>query len=135
MTRNTCSLDHFSGFEYTQIMMHSDSRRINRLLAVFLIFTIMSMVIGGCISTDPLYGKWIEPNSGVQMEIKNNGEILTTLHGTTFTLNYTLEVPDVMILAGSKDGSVPDQRVIYAATKDTLTLTVDGVNTVFEREK
>lgn len=116
-------------------MMHSDFRPFKQLLVVFLILTIMSTVLGGCISTDPLYGKWIEPNSGVQMEIKNNGEILTTLHGTTFTLNYTLEVPDVMILAGSKDGSVPDQRVTYAATKDTLTLTVDGVNTVFEREK
>lgn len=116
-------------------MKHPGFLQLNRLLVTLMIFSILGTVLSACGSTDPLYGTWVEPISGVQMEIKNNGEIKTTLHGTTFTMNYTLEVPDVMIIAGSKDGSVPEQKVIYAATKDTLTLTVDGVNTVFERQK
>jgi hypothetical protein len=116
-------------------MKHRSFQQWNRLLALLMILSIMVTALSACISTDPLYGTWVEPNSGVQMEIKNNGEIKTTLRGTTFTMKYTLEVPDVMILAGSKDGSVPEQKVTYVATKDTLTLTVDGVNTVFERQK
>jgi len=106
-----------------------------RLLALIVILAIGMTGLSACSGSDPLYGTWIEPNSGVQLEIKSNGEILTTLNGSTFTMKYTLEVPDVLILQGSKDESVPEQRITYAATKDTLTLTVDGVATVFNRAK
>jgi len=106
-----------------------------RFLAFIGIMLIGLIGLSGCGGGDPLYGTWVEPNSGVQIEIKPNGEMLTTLNGSTFTMHYTLEVPDVLILAGSKDGSVPEQRVTYAATDENLTLTVDGVATIFNRVK
>lgn len=106
-----------------------------RIFAIFGILILVLLMLSACSGGDPLYGTWVEPNSGVQLEIKSNGDILTTLNGTTFTMKYTLEVPDVLILKASKDGSVPDQRVTYLATKDNLTLTVDGVNTIFDRVK
>ena len=116
-------------------MGNPENHHPKKILAVLLTLTLMAAVLTTCASRDPLYGQWIEPNSGVTLEIKNNGEILITLKSTQFTLNYSLEVPDVMILAGSKDGSVPEQRLTYLATKDTLTVIVNGVSTVFEREK
>jgi len=106
-----------------------------RLLAIIGVVLIGLTVLSACGGGDPLYGTWVEPNSGVQIEIKSNGDMLTTLNGTIFTMQYKLEVPDVLILAGSKDGSVPEQRVTYAATEDNLTLTVDGVATIFNRVK
>ena len=106
-----------------------------RIFAIFGILILVLLMLSACSGGDPLYGTWVEPNSGVQLEIKSNGDILTTLNGTTFTMKYKLEVPDVLILQASKDGSVPDQRVTYLATKDNLTLTVDGVNTIFDRVK
>gem|GEM_PF-543262 len=106
-----------------------------RIFAIFGILILVLLMLSACSGGDPLYGTWVEPNSGVQLEIKSNGDILTTLNGTTFTMKYTLEVPDVLILKASKDGSVPDQRVTYLATKDNLTLTVDGENTIFDRVK
>lgn len=111
------------------------SDNLTRLLTIAGVLTLILFTLSACGSTDPLYGKWVEPNSGTELEIKDNGDILTTLNGATFTLKYTLEVPDVLILQASKDGSVPDQRLTYLATEDQLTLTVDGVGTIFERVK
>lgn len=106
-----------------------------RILAIIGILILILLLLSACSGGDPLYGTWEEPISKVQLEIKSNGDILTTLNGTTFTMKYKLEVPDVLILQASKDGSVPDQRITYLATKDNLTLTVDGVNTIFDRVK
>ena len=108
------------------------SRKWMRVIAILTLFTLL---LSACGSADPLYGKWIEPNSGVQIEIKNNGDFLLTMNGRTFTLKYTLEAPNALILAGSKDGSVPDMRLIYTATQDTLTINASGVDTIFKRQK
>lgn len=124
-----------SCFEYTQRMISRDTKSKMRFLAGIVILLIGLTGLSACSGSDPLYGKWEEPNSGVMLEIKNNGQMITTVNGTTVTMQYSLEVPDVLILDGSKDGSVPEQRLTYAATDDQLTLTVDGVSTVFERVK
>ena len=111
------------------------TNHLKNSLSVALILTVMVVALTACGSSDPLYGKWIEPNSGVQIEINNNGKISIALNGSQFTLSYTLEEPNTLILAGSKDGSVPEQRLTYVATDKTLTLSVGGVDTIFEREK
>ena len=116
-------------------MISRDTTSKMRLLAGIVILLIGLTGLSACSGSDPLYGKWEEPNSGVILEIKNNGQMITTVNGTTVTMQYSLVVPDVLILDGSKDGSVPEQRLTYVATADQLTLTEDGVSTVFDRVK
>ena len=91
-------------------------------------------VLSACGSQDPLVGTWREPNSGVVMEINKDGEVSMTLDGASITLNYVTEEPDVFILLGTADGSIPEQRMIYSIKDDQLILTLDGVNTVFFRD-
>lgn len=115
--------------------MISQPTRFSGKFLLLLLCLILPITLTACGSTDPLYGSWLEPNSGVQLEIRNNGEIKLTMNGSSFTLHYTLEVPDKLILAASKDGSVPEIGLTYVATADSLTLTAGGVSTVFTRMK
>lgn len=107
----------------------------SKWLFLAIILLLMLPVVAGCGESDSLYGKWEEPVSGVTMEISDTGELLMTLHGTTFTMSFELEDPNVLILKASEDGSIPDQRMTYLVDADKLTLTVDGVDTVFNRVK
>ena len=93
-----------------------------------------ALVLSACGSRDPLVGTWNEPNSGVVMEINEDGEVSMTLNGASITLNYRTEDPDVFILLGSEDGSIPEQRMTYRIKDERLILTLDGVNTVFFRD-
>ncbi len=101
-------------------------------LLVILLSTVL--LLSACGSRDPLVGNWIEPNSGVVMEINQDGEVSMTLNGASITLNYETEDPDVFILLGSEDGSIPEQRMTYRIKEERLILTLDGVNTVFFRD-
>ncbi len=101
-------------------------------LLVILLSTVL--LLSACGSRDPLVGTWIEPNSGVVMEINQDGEVSMTLNGASITLNYETEDPDVFILLGSEDGSIPEQRMTYRIKEERLILTLDGVNTVFFRD-
>lgn len=86
-----------------------------------------------CVSRDPLLGTWQEPNSGVMMELGSDGELVMSLNGSSLTMSYELEDPNVMIFVASEDGSIPDQRMTYQLKEDKLVLTMDGVDTVFYR--
>jgi predicted small lipoprotein YifL len=112
-----------------------EAHHFKNSLSVGIILAVTMVTLSACGSSNPLYGKWIEPNSGVQLEINNNGTIHISLNGSQFNLAYTLEDPNTLILAASKDGSVPEQRLTYIATDKTLTLSIGGVDTVFDREK
>lgn len=101
-------------------------------LLVILLSTVL--LLSACGSRDPLVGTWIEPNSGVVMEINQDGEVSMTLNGASITLNYETEDPDVFILLGSEDGSIPEQRMTYRIKEERLILTLDGVNSVFFRD-
>jgi hypothetical protein len=41
----------------------------------------------------------------------------------------------VIIILGTPDGSIPQQRMTYKVKEDKLVLTLDGVNTAFFRVK
>jgi hypothetical protein len=108
-------------------------RKVKHLLLWVILFAAI-YVLSACGSQDPLVGTWREPNSGVVMEINKDGEVSMTLDGASITLNYVTEEPDVFILLGTADGSIPEQRMIYSIKDDQLILTLDGVNTVFFRD-
>lgn len=96
---------------------------------------IVALILTACGSRDPLLGTWTEPSSGVVMEITRDGEVSMELNGASITLKYKTEDPDVIIILGTPDGSIPEQRMTYKVKEDKLVLTLDGVNTSFYRVK
>ena len=101
---------------------------------LFLMIILISGLLTAC-SGDSLRGSWREPNSGIAMEIRNDGKLVMSLNGQSITMNYTLEDPDVIILVGSLDGTIPDQKMTYRVEENKLTFTLDGADTVFYRVK
>lgn len=111
-------------------MMHPTGLR--RLLLVVLL---LMLLLTSCDSGDPLLGLWQEPNSGVTMDIGNDGKLVMGLNGQSFSMSYTLEDPDQITLIASSDGTIPDQKMTYRVEEDKLILTLEGADTVFYRVK
>lgn len=119
-------------------MTAMDQNRKIKLARIGLLCTMLMAVVftlSACGSRDPLLGTWTEPASGVVMEINKDGEVSMTLNGASITLKYKTEDPDVIIILGTPDGSIPQQRMTYKIKEDKLVLTLDGVNTSFYRVK
>lgn len=106
---------------------------IKKWLMVFILLLSLAVILSGCGKKDPLLGTWKEPDSGVVMEITEDGEVIMSLNDASITLQYTREDPNVIIFLASADGSIPEQRMTYKINEDKLVLTLDGVKTVFRR--
>lgn len=109
--------------------------QVNRTWLLCAVLLIMVLALSACGSRDPLVGTWTEPNSGVVMEITDDGKVSMSLNGASITLKYQTEDPDVLIILGTADGSIPEQRMTYRVKEDRLVLTLDGVDTSFFRVK
>lgn len=96
---------------------------------------ITMLTLSACGSQNPLVGTWMEPNSGVVMEMSDDGKVSMTLNGSSITLDYKTEDPDVLVILATADGSIPEQRMTYKVNEDKLVLTLDGVKTSFFRVK
>lgn len=92
-------------------------------------------VLSACSGSLSLEGDWQEPSSGLSMHIDKNETVTIGLNGASFSMDYTLEDPNVLIIKGTKDGSIPEIKMTYTLEEDRLTLTLDGVNSVFYRMK
>ena len=101
---------------------------------LFLSILITALVISGCSDKDPLLGKWEEPSSGITLEFKEDGTMVTARGNVSFSMNYEKQDPDIIIFKGSTDGTVPEQRMTYKIEDEQLLLTIDGVGTVFNRK-
>jgi len=111
--------------------------RMVRLKRLFLIIIVVVLLLfsTGCGSNDPLLGTWMEPNSGVVMELNSDDEVIMSLNDASITMNFKREDPDVIIFLASADGSIPEQRMTYRVKEDKLVLTLDGIDTAFFRVK
>jgi len=94
---------------------------------------LIAVFASACGSIDPLIGVWREPNSGMIMELTDNGEVVMSLNESSLTLQYQTEDSDVLIFLGTADGTIPEQRMTYRIKENKLILTLDGVNTTFFR--
>ena len=105
-------------------------------IKVLLLLSILmvAMVITGCSNKDPLMGKWEEPSSGITLEFKEDGTVVTARGNVSFSMKYERQDPDIIIFKGSNDGTVPEQRMTYKIEDEQLLLTIDGVGTVFNRK-
>lgn len=102
----------------------------SRLLLSFLV---LAAALTGCFNRDPLLGKWQEPDSGVMMELMEDGTLVMSLGNSSFSMKYTVEDPDKITLIASSDSNIPDTVMTYKLEDDRLILTLDGVATVFTR--
>jgi hypothetical protein len=100
------------------------------LITIFL----AGLVITGCSPKDPLLGKWEEPSSGITLEFKEDGTVITARGNVNFSMQYEKQDPDIIIFKGSADSTVPEQRMTYKIEDDQLLLTIEGVGTVFNRK-
>ena len=103
---------------------------------VLLLLSILvaAIIITGCSEKDPLLGKWEEPSSGITLEFKEDGTVVTARGNVSFSMVYEKQDPDIIIFKGSTDGTVPEQRMTYKVEDQQLLLTIEGVGTVFNRK-
>jgi len=103
---------------------------------VLLLLSILmaAIIVTGCSEKDPLLSKWEEPSSGITLEFKEDGTVITARGNVSFSMNYERQDPDIIIFKGSADGTVPEQRMTYKIEDEQLLLTIDGVGTVFNRK-
>ena len=107
--------------------------RIKKLLIITLL--IFSIALVGCDEKDPLLGTWEEPSSGIMIEFKDDGTLVMGRGGVSYSMDYEKQDPDIILFKGSVDGSIPDQRMTYKVEDDHLILSIDGIDTVFNRKK
>ncbi len=101
---------------------------------ILLVVLAAGILLSGCGEKDPLLGKWVEPSSGITLEFKDDGTVITARGNVSFSMAYEKQDPDIVIFKGSADGTVPEQRMTYKIEDDQLLLTIDGVGTVFNRK-
>jgi hypothetical protein len=103
---------------------------IRTLLIVFCFVFLVS-----CGNDNPLIGTWQEPDSGITMQFKDDGNVVMSNDKTSITLPYTTQEPNTILVKASTDGTIPDQTIVYRVEENKLILTVDGVDSVFSQVK
>ncbi|MRS02278.1 hypothetical protein EG832_03460 [bacterium] len=91
--------------------------------------------LAGCGNEDPLIGTWLESESGITMQFKDDGNVVMSNDKTSITLPYTTQEPNTILVKASTDGTIPDQTIVYRVEENKLILTVDGVDSVFSLVK
>ncbi len=107
--------------------------RIKSLVIISLF--ILSFLLVGCDDKDPLLGVWEEPSSEIKFEFKSDGTVIVGRGGVFYMLNYEKQDPDIILFKDTAYGQTPDQKMTYKVEDDHLILTVDGIDTVFDRKK
>jgi len=104
---------------------------ITRTLLVAFCFVFLT----GCSNDNPLIGTWQEPDSGITMQFKDDGNVVMSNDKTSITLPYTTQEPNTILVKASTDGTIPDQTITYRVEENKLILTVDGVDSIFSQVK
>ena len=107
--------------------------QIKSLVLISMFF--LSILLVGCSDKDPLLGTWEEPSSGIMIEFKEDLTLVMGRGGVSYSMDYEKQDPDIILFKGSVDGSIPDQRMTYKVEDDHLILSIDGIDTIFNRKK
>lgn len=80
-------------------------------------------------------GTWQEPVTGITLEFVDDGTLVISRNGTSFTLEYEKREPNIIAITGSASVDIPVRTMTYQLSEDQLILTVDKVDTIFVRVK
>jgi hypothetical protein len=109
--------------------------RIRTYITRTLLVAFCFVFLAGCSNDNPLIGTWQEPDSGITMQFKDDGNVVMSNDKTSITLPYTTQEPNTILVKASTDGTIPDQTIVYRVEENKLILTVDGVDSVFSQVK
>ena len=59
--------------------------------------------------------------------------MVISLNETSYTMQYSEQDPNILDIKVTSDGTIPDMTMKYTINQDELILTVNGVDTVFQR--
>lgn len=104
---------------------------IKTYITTTLVIAFCFVFLTGCSDEDPLIGTWQEPDSGITMQFKDDGNVTMSNDKTSITLPFSTQEPNTILVKASTDGTIPDQTIIYRVEENKLILTVDGVDSVF----
>lgn len=96
---------------------------------------VLTLLLSACGSKDPLLGTWLEPVSGISLAFDSNNNVVISMHETSYTMQYTEQEPNILVIKVSEDGTIPDLTMQYKVDNDQLTITVNGADALFQREK
>ena len=109
--------------------------RLRLMMKLLLVLLVPALVLSACSGSPSLEGDWQDPGSGLSMHFDANETVTVGLNGAFFSMDYTLEDPNVLIIKGTQDGSIPEIKMTYIVEQDRLTLNLDGEISVFYRVK
>ena len=109
------------------------NRLVSRWITVLVILLTL-ILLTGCGEDNPLIGTWTEPESGISIQFKDDGNVVMSNSTTSITLPYETQDPNTIIIKASEDGVTPDQTMTYRVEEDKLILIVDGVESVFSKQ-
>lgn len=111
--------------------------KTKKVLYLVVVMLLLVALLSGCSKKDPLLGNWIEPVSGISLVFNEDGTVVISMHETAYTMQYTEQAPDGLVIKVSTDGTIPDLTMKYAISKDRkqLDITVEGADTIFQRVK
>ena len=112
-------------------------KKIYNGILLILVCIAMAALLSGCGDDDPMIGTWVEPNSGIFMTFDDSGKVLIGEQNTSYSMEYEKKDPDVLVIHVSKTGTAPDLTMNYQFNdeKDKMTLIVNGVQTIFNKQK
>lgn len=105
------------------------------MMKLLLVLLVPALMLSACSGSPSVEGNWQDPGSGLSMHIDGNETVTVGLNGAFFSMDYTLEDPNVLIIKGTQDGSIPEIKMTYIVEQDRLTFNLDGVISVFYRVK
>ena len=109
--------------------------KVKRWFFIFLIGLVFAVLLSACGSKDPLVGTWQEPVSGITLVFDKNNNVTISLNERSYTMTYSEQNPDLLVIKMSTDGSTPDMTLKYKVIKDQLTVTDNNTDTIFYRVK
>jgi uncharacterized oligopeptide transporter (OPT) family protein len=107
-----------------------NAKKYFSILAISFVFMFF---LAACGNKDPLVGSWQEPVSGITLAFDKNNNVVISLNETSYTMQYSEQDPNILDIKVTSDGTIPDMTMKYTINQDELILTVNGVDTVFQR--
>lgn len=108
---------------------------VRKILVIINLTLFLTVFLSGCGSKDLLLGNWQEPVSGISLVFKTDNSVIVSLGETSYTMQFTEQAPNILIIKVVTDGSIPDMTMNYTVDQKKLVITVNGSETVFERVK